>query len=527
MPHSINGGLMSLRFCMAVLVVAVRLAYGQVSALGISPAALNFGSQPIGTSSGAQSVVFTNNGTAPLTISAMVLTGIFYNDFSLPSQNICVATLAPGGSCTLAVTFTPGGTSTRTASLSVMGNFASPQTVSLTGNGLGTCVNVTNCAFQLINQRVDANQNAFFVYEDGNSAFNHGYISLFGTVDLTKVGINAFCVDDPALQTGCSSDAAALDGVRGTVVSFTYPPMAGENYVGLDFLDPENYNGTTVTGNAYNLTPATAIQFEARSPSPSPAVVQFGVGGCVSDFYHLTPLWSQITIQLDTLFPPPGSAPYFCPPDLTETNVLFSVATDAVMSPSGGTVLLDNIQFTPVPARQTVNAMGQAANAEALSFPLGDQSFGVVPVVVVKSTLSSSIPPDQVNLNVAAIYESAATLLALLRRGQPEDVTNALEIANTFDYALHHENHGDPLPVAPDGSVALHDAYTGGDIAFLNALPTPGEHRPGTRDWRVSPRGLTTAAAIVWCWMEPRAATTRGRYSRLPQLTCSPAISPT
>ena len=270
MPHSINGGLMSLRFCMAVLVVAVRLAYGQVSALGISPAALNFGSQPIGTSSGAQSVVFTNNGTAPLTISAMVLTGIFYNDFSLPSQNICVATLAPGGSCTLAVTFTPGGTSTRTASLSVMGNFASPQTVSLTGNGLGTCVNVTNCAFQLINQRVDANQNAFFVYEDGNSAFNHGYISLFGTVDLTKVGINAFCVDDPALQTGCSSDAAALDGVRGTVVSFTYPPMAGENYVGLDFLDPENYNGTTVTGNAYNLTPGHGNSVRSPFAKPKP-----------------------------------------------------------------------------------------------------------------------------------------------------------------------------------------------------------------------------------------------------------------
>jgi hypothetical protein len=138
---------------------------------------------------------------------------------------------------------------------------------------------------------------------------------------------------------------------------------------------------------------------------------------------------------------------------------LFSVATNDVHDTGGATVLIDNIRFTPVPARVS-------QGSETLSLPLSTQTFGVVPQL-------SSFPPDQVNRNVASTYEAALTVLALLHRGQPADLASAQAIANALDYALKHDNHGDPIPVAPDGSVGLHNAYESGDIAFLNGQQAP------------------------------------------------------
>ena len=321
------------------------------------------------------------------------------------------------------------------------------------------CATVSDCAYQLLNQRTVANQSSFYVYQDADSGFNHGFASgLFGSTDvnLRSVVIESACVDAPTSPTGCSSDPTALDQTRGTVFRITLPSLAPSDYVGLNFQDPESY----VPGdgsNGYNLSPATAVQFDVRSPGG--AMVQFGVGGCVTGFYPLGATWQTLTIPLNTLYPPPGGSSGACPPDVSSTHILFTVTTDGVEQPGGGTILLDNIQFTPVPSRQS-------SGNTALSLPLSTQSFGVV------YQTSNPIPPDQANRNLAAIYESALTVLSLLKRGQGRDVANALEIAGALDYALHHDNHGDPLPVAPGGSVGLHNAYMSGDIGLLNAQPS-------------------------------------------------------
>jgi hypothetical protein len=49
-------------------------------------------------------------------------------------------------------------------------------------------------------------------------------------------------------------------------------------------------------------------------------------------------------------------------------------------------------------------------------------------------------------------------MLALFARGQTTDVSNALTVANALDYALHHDNHGDPIPIL-NGSTGLHSSY--------------------------------------------------------------------
>jgi hypothetical protein len=82
----------------------------------LSPTSLIFGSQVIGTTSPAQSATLSNTGTAPLTISAITITG----DFA--QTNNCGTTLAAATSCTISVTFTPSVTGARTGSLTVSSN---------------------------------------------------------------------------------------------------------------------------------------------------------------------------------------------------------------------------------------------------------------------------------------------------------------------------------------------------------------------------------------------------------------------
>ena len=96
----------------------------------ISPTSLNFATVNVGNTSAPQSVTLANTGTATLNISSIAASG----DFS--QTNVCGATLSPGGSCTISVTFTPTTTGARTGSLTFSDDApGSPQSVSLTGTG--------------------------------------------------------------------------------------------------------------------------------------------------------------------------------------------------------------------------------------------------------------------------------------------------------------------------------------------------------------------------------------------------------
>ena len=461
-----------LSLAVVVLVVSGRVASAQGPTAVPSPTTVNFGVQSVGATTSSQTVTLTNTGSATLNINYVVLTGNFYGDFAL--VNNCGSSLPVGGNCPMNLTFAPGGTGVRSASMLIFDDaLGSPQSVTLSGTGVGTCVNVPDCGYQVLNSRTSANQTSFFIYKDADSGFNHGFPSgFFGNIDLKGITVNAACIDAPTSVSGCTNDTTRFDGTRGTVFGLTLPAMSAEQFAGVNFQDPENYNLNGVVGNGYNLVPATMVQFDVRSPSGFS--VQFGVGGCVTNLIPIPPTWITMTIPLDSLFPPPNSGAT-CPPDITATHVLFSISTNGAVSPNGGTVLLDNIQFTPAPARQLSDPL-------ALSLPLSTQTFGVVPMLTIPT--SGQYPLDQANRGLAAIYEESLTILSLLRRGQPTDVANAMEIAQALHYALYHDNHGDPLPTSPTNAFgcysgapatqcALHSAYPSGDIALLNNQPAP------------------------------------------------------
>ncbi len=100
--------------------------------VSLFPSFLTFAGQTVGSSSAPQTVTLVNNGTGPLTITMVTITGGNHNDFS--QTNNCGTTVNANGTCTINVVFTPSVAGTRTATLSVVDNAVpSTQIVSLTG----------------------------------------------------------------------------------------------------------------------------------------------------------------------------------------------------------------------------------------------------------------------------------------------------------------------------------------------------------------------------------------------------------
>lgn len=339
---------------------------------------------------------------------------------------------------------------------------------------------VADAAFSLLNDRVAASQIAFYVYQDADSAFNHGFPSgkFASNSDpalLNAIAVNTAVVNDPNAANGASTDPNALDRDRGTVLSVSFPNLTGGQFAGLNFVDPQGFSAANPSGIGYDLTGATRVVFEARTLTPATVRFQFGVGGRVTDqnnFFSLTTAFTTVSIPLNTLRD--ANTNVVSPPDLANVHILFTIATNDPNSTGASTILLDNIHFEPRPTDPLRHLREQNfAIGMGLSFPVGTETFGVVPVVNPPST--QPIPPDQVIRNLSTTYETTVTALSLLQRGATADLANARELADTLVYALHHEirgdgtaGQGDPLPTAPDGSAGLHNGYGAGDLALFN-----------------------------------------------------------
>jgi hypothetical protein len=96
----------------------------------LMPSALTFPSQVVGTQSSAKPVVLKNTAEQSSAVTSITVDGDFHQ------TNSCPATLAPGATCTVSITFLPTAVGTRTGTLTVSDPWAgSPQTTKLTGTG--------------------------------------------------------------------------------------------------------------------------------------------------------------------------------------------------------------------------------------------------------------------------------------------------------------------------------------------------------------------------------------------------------
>jgi Abnormal spindle-like microcephaly-assoc'd, ASPM-SPD-2-Hydin len=100
---------------------------------GLSPTAVNFGSEPVGQSSPPQLFTVSNVGTSPVTITSIAITGATA-DYVL-SSNTCGNSLAAGASCTFNVAFQPTKNGKRNAKVTVSNIGGNPAIATLTGTG--------------------------------------------------------------------------------------------------------------------------------------------------------------------------------------------------------------------------------------------------------------------------------------------------------------------------------------------------------------------------------------------------------
>ncbi len=100
----------------------------------VSPLSVDFGSIPVGSSSPAENVTVTNDGTAYLDIGNLTIdNGLF----SISSGNISGQTFAPGDSANISLIFSPVAAGAQSAELSIPSNDPDedPVVVALTGSG--------------------------------------------------------------------------------------------------------------------------------------------------------------------------------------------------------------------------------------------------------------------------------------------------------------------------------------------------------------------------------------------------------
>jgi uncharacterized protein YdbL (DUF1318 family) len=186
---------------------------GTGTAVSVSPTALSFATQLVGTISSPKSVYVTNHGNTALSISGITATG----DFAQNRQdNTCGATLAAQTTCTINVFFTPTKTGTRTGSLSISDNGGgSPQNIGL--SGVGTVVVVTPTSVNFGSQGVGTTSAAQTVELTNHSsaALSITGITITGADSGDFSQINA-CGTSLAAESTCAIDVTFKPSATGS-----------------------------------------------------------------------------------------------------------------------------------------------------------------------------------------------------------------------------------------------------------------------------------------------------------------------
>ena len=122
--------------------------------LTITPTAVPFGNQAVGSTSAAQTVTLKNDGTASLDVTALTAaTAPFARSGGTCATALPIA-LATNASCTLTYTFTPSATGAASQTLTVTANAPGSGTIGLSGTGVQGHLTITPTALPFGNQTV-------------------------------------------------------------------------------------------------------------------------------------------------------------------------------------------------------------------------------------------------------------------------------------------------------------------------------------------------------------------------------------
>ena len=228
---------------------------GMAPILTVAPASVSFGTQPVGITSGTQTVTLTNAGSALLNLTGIAITGSNSTNFGFFVKGgtpcpLPTGTLTAGASCTISVDFAPQAAGPVSATLSISDNASgSPQNVALSGNGGTSGISVAPAALNFASQSVGANSVAQAV-----SINNTGTTAVAVTISLGGTDAGDFAETD-----NCSQSPVAAG--KTCVINVTFDPLqTGTRSALVQISDnaPHSPQIVTVGGTAVQATAAVS-----------------------------------------------------------------------------------------------------------------------------------------------------------------------------------------------------------------------------------------------------------------------------
>jgi ASPM-SPD-2-Hydin domain-containing protein/beta-propeller repeat-containing protein len=284
-----------------------KLSPAAATGVILSPAAGNFGNQPVGVTSQPLIVTLANLTGSPLTITKISIAGANAADFAV-GNSTCTGTIAIGATCSIAVTFTPSVMAAETATLSVTDNDASsPQSVPLTGTGTAppSPVFLSPANVNFGNQDISTTSTAQTVTLKNNSTATVSNI----VVSITGTGASSF-----AETSACG---ATLVAGKSCTISVTFTPTAaGAVTATLSVADSDASSPQTATLTGTGTT--TAPDF---SVTVAPATLSFAAGSTGTSTVTVTGLNSfTAAVALTCTGAPAGSSCTLNPNSVTPTS---------------------------------------------------------------------------------------------------------------------------------------------------------------------------------------------------------------
>ncbi len=244
----IRGQFLGQTFLSTVLVCLLAGASNAQTAT-LTPSSMAFGNVAVGLNSAVKKATLTNTGTTSLTITSVTITGPY------SQTNTCGTTVKAGKNCTISVTFSPIAAGTFTGTLTVTDSAtSSPQTVSLTGNGLtGVSLSPTHMTFPTQNV----------------GTTSAPMTSTLANYNATTLTISSVTITGNYAQTNtCGTSLAA--GAKCTI-SVTFTPQSSGTLTGV----------VTITDNATNSPQKINLTGTGQSSGPTLTSISLAPGSAL------------------------------------------------------------------------------------------------------------------------------------------------------------------------------------------------------------------------------------------------------
>jgi hypothetical protein len=320
------------------------LLQGSFPILTVTPSALSFGAQQVGTSSAGQIVLLQNGGNTSLSIAQITTSGDFAETDS------CGTSMLGGDACQIVVIFTPTGVGNRTGTLTIADNAAgNPHVVPLTGTGqvgspsppsppsFGPVISLSPATVTFSGQYVGTSglPQTVTVTNTGTA-----------TLNITKVVAS---VADFGVLSNCSNPVAV--GASCTIGVFFDPTTGGTRTGTLNLTDNASGSPQTVsltgTGEGFSMAAgASATATVSAGQTATYAIAVAPAGG----FAH--------TVALTCGGGPSGSSCSVSPSSLALNGKSSQTATVSVTTAASGSVLPFGIWPTSKNLRTTPLVVG-------------------------------------------------------------------------------------------------------------------------------------------------------------------------